>query len=106
MLKVRVLGAEVAKCLQEMHDKNVMHGDVKHRNFVMVGIEEASTAVTRPVAAIDLDAAAKIDGNELAGAKPTSSGCLPPEQAAIVLHRRRRVAAIFTHLVAAAKGDL
>jgi hypothetical protein len=61
---------------------------------------------------IDLDAAATFDptkarhpdtpaeerGWYLAGQKSTSSGCLPPEQAELVLHRLRRAASIFEHL--------
>ena len=110
MLTVRAIAASIAKCLQTMHAKGVLHGDVKSRNFVLL--------TTGEHAAIDLDTAATIDPSAaatlcitdprqlpaicLAGQKPTSSGCLPPEQAAVVLHRRRRAAAIFKHLAAGA----
>ena len=80
VLIVKMIAMSVAKCLKEMNGYGFIHGDVKSRNFVMVRAGE--------YAAIDLDAAAPIDGKSLAGQKTTSSGCLPPEQAQVVLHQR------------------
>jgi serine/threonine protein kinase len=58
-----------------------MHGDVKARNFVCRGEGVG-------YAAIDLDNAASIDENgEEVGQKRTSSGYLPPEQAAVEYHK-------------------
>lgn len=81
------IAISVAECLQYLNEKcNVMHGDVKSRNFVDTGFNYA---------AIDLDAAAQIGAAGeagLAGRKKTSSGYLPPEQAAVVLNESRAVA--------------
>ena len=94
MLRVRSISASVAKCLQDIHAiGRITHGDVKKGNFVLLPNGE--------YAAIDLDAAAEIDGSALAGPKSTSSGCVPPEQAAIVLHRRRLARAVFNHIAPA-----
>jgi serine/threonine protein kinase len=72
-----------AKCLQHINEEcAVMHGDVKARNFVAMGVGGG-------YAAIDFDAAAKIDEEDLAGQKETSSGCIPPEQAGIVAYLRK-----------------
>jgi len=87
MLTVRIIATSIAKCLRTMHLKKVIHGDVKNRNFVLLPSGE--------YAAVDLDAAAEF--GQPAGLKPTSSGCLPPEQAEVVLHRRRRAADAFQH---------
>ena len=56
-----------------------MHGDVKARNFVSRGEGVG-------YAAIDLDNAALI--GEYAGQKRTSSGYLPPEQAAVEYNKQ------------------
>jgi len=64
---VRYIAIQIAKCLQFLNEEcNVMHGDVKARNFVS-GSEGVGYA------AIDLDNAALID-KENAGQKRTSSG--------------------------------
>jgi len=64
---VRSIAIQIAKCLQFLNDEcEVMHGDVKARNFVS-GSEGVGYA------AIDLDNAALID-KENAGQKRTSSG--------------------------------
>lgn len=75
--------------MQFVNSEGLMHGDAKDRNFVDQGPGKG-------YAAIDLDAAGTIapagDGvgvEHLTGQKLTSSGCLPPGQAAIELHRRR-----------------
>lgn len=70
----------IARCLEQMAVRGVMHGDVKGRNFVLMG-------AGGDWAAIDLDAAARLQ-SEKAGRKPTSSGFLPPEQARVVLEHR------------------
>ena len=54
-------------------------------------------APTDPQAATDLR-------QYLVGQKPTSSGCLPPEQARVVLHRLRRAKNVFEHLLEQAEG--
>ena len=79
---VRFIAIQIAKCLQFLNEEcNVMHGDVKARNFVSRGEGVG-------YAAIDLDNAASIDVNgEEAGQKQTSSGYLPPEQAAVEYHK-------------------
>ena len=113
MHAVRGVAFSIAQCLREMNQPatgpGTMHGDVKNRNFVLLGPFKYG--------AIDLDAAATIDPTRaanttgaarakyLAGQKATSSGCLPPEQAAVVLHSRlRRRAAVFAHLSASQAG--
>lgn len=76
------IAVKLAECLRFVGDEcNMMHGDVKSRNFVDRGKGFG-------LAIIDLDAAAEINGTNLAGQKVTSSGCLPPEQAAVVLYNR------------------
>jgi serine/threonine protein kinase len=74
----------IAKCLQFMNETcGLIHGDVKASNFV-------STSVGGDFLAIDLDNAALI-GKEKAGQKRTSSGYLPPEQAAVELYERSKL---------------
>ena len=82
--------AGIAERLQQMAELNVMHGDVKGRNFVLM-------AESQEWAAIDLDAATNLVHRDAhgkivppgkAGLKPTSSGFLPPEQAKVVLEWR------------------
>jgi len=82
---VRSIAIQIAKCLQFLNEEcNVMHGDVKARNFVSRGEGVG-------YAAIDLDKAASTDENgEEAGQKQTSSGYLPPEQAAVEYHLREK----------------
>ena len=84
-LMVRSIAIQIAKCLQFLNEEcNVMHGDVKARNFVSRGEGVG-------YAAIDLDKAASTDENgEEAGQKQTSSGYLPPEQAAVEYHLREK----------------
>jgi len=79
---VRFIAIQIAKCLQFLNEEcKVMHGDVKAPNFVSCGEGVG-------YAAIDLDNAASIDENgEEAGQKRTSSGYLPPEQAAVEYHK-------------------
>ena len=80
---VRFIAIQIAKCLQFLNEEcKVMHGDVKARNFV-------SGSEGFGYAAIDLDNAALID-KENAGQKRTSSGYLPPEQAAVEYHLREK----------------
>ena len=80
--KIRSVASGIAVCLQGMHAKKMLHGDVSKRNFAMLAGGRCT--------AIDLAAAVKIDGESLAGQTTnTASGSLPPEQAAIVYHRRR-----------------
>ena len=77
---VRSIAIQIAKCLQFLNETcEVMHGDVKARNFVSRGEGVGYTV-------IDFDNAALI-GLEEAGQKRTSSGYLPPEQAAIEYHK-------------------
>jgi serine/threonine protein kinase len=72
----------IASCLQFLNEQcRILHGDVKARNFVAKGVGLG-------FAAIDLDCAASIASGECAGAKRTSSGYLPPEQASIELYLR------------------
>lgn len=52
------------------------------RNLVALG-------TGRGYALIDLDASAPIDGKSQVASKTTSSGCLPPEQAIVLLHKRQ-----------------
>lgn len=73
---------DLAQCLRFLNEKcGVMHGDVKARNFVARGVGLG-------FATIDLDNAASIVDGEAAGQKRTSSGYLPPEQAAVELSLR------------------
>ena len=73
---VRSIAIQIAKCLKFFNETcEVIHGDVKARNFVSRGEGVG-------YAAIDLDNAALI-GIEDAVQKRTSSGYLPPEQAAV-----------------------
>jgi serine/threonine protein kinase len=72
---VRSIAIQIAGCLKFLNETcEVMHGDVKARNFVSRGEGVG-------YAAIDFDNAASI--GEYAGQKTTSSGYLPPEQAAV-----------------------
>jgi len=59
----------------------IIHGDVKCRNFV-------AWEVGGKYVAIDFDNSSNIENGEEVGKKETSSGCPPPEQAAIVLAHR------------------
>ena len=80
---VRFIAIQIAKCLQFLNEEcKVMHGDVKARNFV-------SCVEGVGYAAIDLDNAALI-GLEKAGQKRTSSGYLPPEQAAVEYQMQKK----------------
>ena len=58
MHAVRGVAHSVAQCLKEMNAAGTMHGDVKNRNFVLLGLFK--------YAAIDLDAAATIDPTQAA----------------------------------------
>jgi serine/threonine protein kinase len=104
MLRVRTIAISTAKCLQYLHSKGKMHGDLKPRNLVMLrngefGVIDLDAAATfDPTKARHPDTPAEERGWYLAGQKDTSSGCLPPEQAELVLHRLRRAASIFEHL--------
>lgn len=72
MNQVRVMARDLAMALAHMHEKKVMHGDVKPLNALRVYDK---------IALIDLDAAAPFDSGEasgFAGAKFTSA-FLPPE---------------------------
>ncbi|CAB9525390.1 Ankyrin Repeat [Seminavis robusta] len=81
---VLAIGSGIAKCLQFLNEEcRMVHGDVKARNFVSLGVGAG-------YAAIDLDNAASIAGGGVVGKKRTSSGYLPPEQAAIEGSRRRK----------------
>lgn len=75
---VMAIAKEIALCLKFLNETcGIIHGDVKARNFVAKGFGFIGFA------AIDLDNASTI-GREPAGLKQTSSGYLPPEQAAVV----------------------
>ena len=64
----------IVNCLQSLNEKcNIIHGDVKPRNFVATRDNEYYTA-------IDLDNVSIIK-KESAGKKRISSAFLPPEQA-------------------------
>ena len=84
-LAVGVVAVGVAKALKYINAAGVMHGDVKPRNVVPL-------KDWKGYAIIDLDAAADIDGQARAGQKPTSSGCVPPEQAVVLLYGRQGAA--------------
>jgi len=80
---VRSIAIQIAKCLQFLNEEcNVMHGDVKARNFVSRGEGVG-------YAAIDFDNSALMSSEE-AGQKRTSSGYLPPEQAAVEYYLREK----------------
>ncbi|KAG7343441.1 ankyrin repeat domain protein [Nitzschia inconspicua] len=82
LLTVTTIAKEIALCLKYLNEKcGIIHGDVKARNFVAKGVGFIGFA------AIDLDNASTI-GREHAGMKQTSSGYLPPEQAAIEAFER------------------
>eukprot|EP00984_Skeletonema_dohrnii_P026510 scaffold15874_cov77-Skeletonema_dohrnii-CCMP3373.AAC.5 len=70
---MRAMLREVFEAVQHMHDKNLMHGDIKMVNIVRFRIDNK-------LRLIDLDASAKISAVEdsFAGAK-FSSAILPPE---------------------------
>lgn len=71
------IGARIAECLQFLNEEcHINHGDVKARNFISLGVGAG-------YAAIDLDNSASILEGERMGLKRTSSGYLPPEQAAM-----------------------
>lgn len=79
---VTSIAKEIALCLKFLNERcGTIHGDVKARNFVARGVGLVGFA------AIDLDNAASI-GREQAGKKRTSSGYLPPEQAALEAYNR------------------
>ncbi|KAL3918524.1 MAG: hypothetical protein SGILL_004196, partial [Bacillariaceae sp.] len=82
LLTVTAIAKEIALCLKFLNEKcRIIHGDVKARNFVAKGVGRIGFA------AIDLDNASSI-GRESAGQKRTSSGYLPPEQAAVEAYDR------------------
>ena len=78
---ISVIAVGVAKALRHLNDAGVMHGDVKARNFVPL-------KNFKGFAIVDLDAAASTTDGQSAGAKTTSSGCVPPEQAVVLRHTR------------------
>ncbi|CAB9507236.1 Ankyrin Repeat [Seminavis robusta] len=81
----------IAECLQYLNEKcQVVHGDVKARNFVSLGVGAG-------FAAIDLDNAASIEDCEAVGKKRTSSGYLPPEQARVEASLRGTKGAPLAH---------
>jgi ankyrin repeat protein/serine/threonine protein kinase len=82
LLTVMAIAKEIALCLKFLNEVcGIIHGDVKARNFVAKGVGFIGFA------AIDLDNASTI-GRESAGLKQTSSGYLPPEQAAVEAFER------------------
>ncbi|KAL3923598.1 MAG: hypothetical protein SGILL_001568 [Bacillariaceae sp.] len=84
LLTVAAVAKEIALCLKFLNETcGIIHGDVKARNFVAKGVGKVGFA------AIDLDNASSI-GREAAGQKRTSSGYLPPEQAAVEAYERTR----------------
>jgi len=89
----------IAECLQFLNEQClIVHGDVKARNFVSLGVGAR-------YAAIDLDCAASIHTEHM-GKKRTSSGYLPPEQAAVEGLRRRKSADCSETAVNTAKTEL
>ena len=91
---VKAIAIGVAESLQELSNEGLIHGDVKARNFVEMPMMTDSQQ--KRYAIIDLDAAAKI--GKLAAQKQTSSGLLPPEQAAVLRHRHRLIGTVYTSL--------
>lgn len=82
LLVVASIAKEIALCLKFLNEKcGVCHGDVKARNFVARGVGLVGFA------AIDMDNSSLI-GRETVGKKRTSTGYLPPEQAAVVAFER------------------
>jgi ankyrin repeat protein/serine/threonine protein kinase len=82
LFAVTSIAKEIAHCLKFLNENcGTIHGDVKARNFVARGVGLVGFA------AIDLDNAASI-GRDKAGEKRTSSGYLPPEQAAVEAYFR------------------
>lgn len=82
LLVVASIAKEIALCLRFLNEHcGVCHGDVKARNFVARGIGLVGFA------AIDMDNSSLI-GRERVGKKRTSTGYLPPEQAAVVAFER------------------
>jgi len=82
LLVVTSIAKEIALCLKFLNETcRVCHGDVKARNFVARGVGLIGFA------AIDMDNSSMI-GRETVGKKRTSSGYLPPEQAAVVAYER------------------
>eukprot|EP00536_Pseudo-nitzschia_multiseries_P013608 jgi/Psemu1/327242/estExt_fgenesh1_pg.C_5930008 len=84
LLVVTSIAKEIALCLKFLNETcGVCHGDVKARNFVARGVGLIGFA------AIDMDNSSMI-GRETVGKKRTSSGYLPPEQAAVVAFERSK----------------
>ena len=84
LLVVASIAKEIALCLKFLNEKcGVCHGDVKARNFVARGVGLVGFA------AIDMDNSSLI-GRETVGKKRTSTGYLPPEQAAVVAFERSK----------------
>ena len=82
LLVVASIAKEIALCLKFLNEQcGVCHGDVKARNFVARGVGLVGFA------AIDMDNSSLI-GRENVGKKRTSTGYLPPEQAAVVAFER------------------
>jgi serine/threonine protein kinase len=82
LLVVASIAKEIALCLKFLNENcGVCHGDVKARTFVARGVGLVGFA------AIDMDNSSLI-GRETVGKKRTSTGYLPPEQAAIVAFER------------------
>lgn len=82
LLVVASIAKEIALCLKFLNEEcGVCHGDVKARNFVARGVGLVGFA------AIDMDNSSLI-GREAVGKKRTSTGYLPPEQAAVVAFER------------------
>jgi len=82
LLVVASIAKEIARCLKFLNENcGVCHGDVKARNFVARGVGLVGFA------AIDMDNSSLI-GREIVGKKRTSTGYLPPEQAAVVAFER------------------
>jgi len=92
LLVVASIAKEIALCLKFLNEScGVCHGDVKARNFIARGVGLVGFAV------IDMDNSSLI-GRETVGKKRTSSGYLPPEQAAVVAFERSNSTSSSTHL--------
>merc|ERR1719324_1120034 len=73
--KVRVLMRETMECVQHLHEKGLVHGDIKMLNIVRLALDNR-------LRLIDLDAAAEISaiGRDVSYvASKFSSAVLPPE---------------------------
>ena len=82
ILVVVTIAREIARCLQFLNEScGVVHGDVKARNFVAMGVGLG-------FAAIDFDNASSITDETVAGTKRTSSGYMPPEMASLEVYYR------------------